>query len=85
MEEMMFFSLRINLHIQQHLANNKQPVNICPSTNKNFILMKAHLIFAIRMVYSFINTKTVKKVPFQIINKMLHQPNDALWIQIYIL
>ena len=33
--------------------------------------MKAHLIFAVKMVYSFINTTTVKEVPFQTSSKTL--------------
>lgn len=78
------FSLGINLHIQQHQANKRQPVNICSSINKQFILMKAHLIFAMRMVYSFINTKTLKEVPFHTPSKMLlHQFNMfTVWLWI---
>lgn len=45
--------------------------------------MKVHQIFPIRMVYSFINTKTVKEIPFQTTSKMLYQLDVALWIQIY--
>ena len=44
---------------------------MCPSINKQFILLKAHLIVAVKVVYSFINTTTVKEVPFQTSSKML--------------
>ena len=44
---------------------------MCPSINKQFILLKAHLTVAVKMVYSFINTTTVKEVPFQTSSKML--------------
>lgn len=71
--------------MQQHQAINRQPVHIHPSINKQFILMKAHLTFAIRMVYYFINIKKVKGVPFQTTSKMLPQLNFALWIQFYTL
>lgn len=57
--------------MQKHKANNRQPVDICLTSNQ-FILMKAHLTFAIWIVYYFKNIKKVKQVPFQTTSKMLN-------------